>query len=455
MCGTENVIAYSNLALATGHVGVEGAGINPLRGQNNVQGACDMGALPDVLSGYQSVQDPAARAKFAAAWGVELHDRPGLTTLGMQRAAREGALRALVLCGQDPAVTDPGQREVQRALRALDCLVVVELFVTETAKYADVVLPAASFAEKDGTFTSTERRVQRVRRAIDPPGACRPDWAILEAIATRLGRPMGFTSADQIFAEVARLTPIYGGMTYARLDEHFGLQWPCWDVTHPGTAVLHRERFARGRGRLIPVGHTPPAEQPDAEYPLWLTTFRLHHVYGSGSMTRRAPLLERENPRGLLWIHPADAAARGVAEGTPGAHPLAARRGDHPRDRVRRRAPGHGGDAVPLRRGAREPGHQRRPRSDLAHARAEGLRGCRGAMPMTALAALPDRAAVDALRRAVARERMLYEVRRDADDGRLARMRSRGALRLGRAASVAVGEAVLLPAARGGAPLGG
>jgi formate dehydrogenase alpha subunit len=317
VCGTENVIAYSNLALATGHVGVEGAGINPLRGQNNVQGACDMGALPDVLSGYQQVSDPSARAKFGAAWGVELHDRPGLTTLGMQHAAREEALRALVLCGQDPAVTDPGQREVQRALRALDCLVVVELFLTETAKFADVVLPAASFAEKDGTFTSTERRVQRIRRAIDPPGACRPDWTILEALATRLGRPMGLTSAEQIFAEMARLTPIYGGISYARLDEPFGLQWPCWDATHPGTSVLHRERFTRGPGRLIPVGHTPPAEQPDPEYPLWLTTFRLHHVYGSGSMTRRAPLLERENPRGLLWIHPADAAARGVIEGTP------------------------------------------------------------------------------------------------------------------------------------------
>jgi formate dehydrogenase (coenzyme F420) alpha subunit len=317
VCGTENVIAYSNLALATGHVGVEGAGINPLRGQNNVQGACDMGALPDVLSGYQQVRDPAVRAKFAAAWGAELPDRPGLTTLGMQRAARDGALRALVLCGQDPAVTDPGQHEVQRALRALDCLVVVELFLTETATYADVVLPAASFAEKDGTFTSTERRVQRVRRAIDPPGACRPDWAILEALATELGRSMRLTSAEQIFADMARLTPIYGGMSYARLDEHFGLQWPCWDATHPGTAVLHRTHFPRGRGRLIPVGHTPPAEQPDAEYPLWLTTFRLHHVYGSGSMTRRAPLLERENPRGILWIHPADAAARGVVEGTP------------------------------------------------------------------------------------------------------------------------------------------
>src|SRR4030095_3361581 len=151
----------------------------------------------------------------------------------------------------------------------------------------------------------------------DPPGACRPDWAIVEALAMELGRSMRLTSAEQIFADMARLTPIYGGMSYARLDGAFGRQWPCWDAPPPGTAVLHRTRFARGRGRLIPVGHTPPAEQPDAEYPLWLTTSRLHPVYGGASRTRRAPLLERENPRGILWIHPADAAARDIVEGTP------------------------------------------------------------------------------------------------------------------------------------------
>jgi formate dehydrogenase major subunit len=317
VCGTENVIALSNLALVTGHVGVDGAGINPLRGQNNVQGACDMGALPDMLSGYQPVSDATARQRFGDAWGVTLPVRPGLTTLAMQRAAREGALRSLLVLGQDPVVTDPGEREVRRALEQLDGLVVVELFLTETAKLADVVLPAASFAEKDGTFTSTERRVQRVRRAVAPPGEARPDWEILEALACRLGRPMGFTSAEGIFTEMAALTPPYRGMSYARLDRPGGLQWPCPDAAHPGTPVLHRERFPRGMGRLVPVGHTPPAEQPDASYPLALTTFRLHHQYGSGSMTRRAPLLERENPRGLLWIHPLDAGARAIATGTP------------------------------------------------------------------------------------------------------------------------------------------
>jgi formate dehydrogenase (coenzyme F420) alpha subunit len=315
--GTENVIALSNLALVTGNVGIDGGGLNPLRGQNNVQGACDMGALPDVYTDYQPVTASAARARFGAAWGVEPPTAPGLTSLAMQHAAHDGRLRCLLVLGEDPAVTDPGGRFVARALQSLDCLVVAELFLTETAKLADVVLPAASFAEKDGTFTSTERRVQRVRRVLAPPGDARPDWAILEALARRLGRPMGFVDAAGIFAEMAALTPSYAGMSHARLERSGGLQWPCPDAAHPGTPVLHRESFPRGRGRLIPVGHTPPAELTDADYPLQLTTFRLHHQYGSGSMTRRAPLLERENPSGLLWISRADAAAHGIADDMP------------------------------------------------------------------------------------------------------------------------------------------
>jgi formate dehydrogenase alpha subunit len=316
VCGTENVIALSNLALATGHVGVAGAGINPLRGQNNVQGACDMGALPDVLSGYQDVADATARARFAAAWGGgDLPSRPGLTSLAMQHAARDGRVRCLLIMGENPVVTDPAQHEVSRALAALDDLIVFELFLTDTAKLASVVFPAASFAEKDGTFTSTERRVQRVRRAIPPPGQARPDWVILDALAARLGRPFGWTSACQIFDEMAALTPIYAGMSYDRL-ERAGLHWPCPSAGHPGTPILHEDRCVRGRGRLIPVVDTLPAELPDEAYPLQLTTFRLHHQYGCGSMTRRAPLLERENPRGLLWINPVDAGARRISEGS-------------------------------------------------------------------------------------------------------------------------------------------
>ncbi len=317
VCGTENVIALSNLALVTGHVGVEGAGINPLRGQNNVQGACDMGALPDVYSGYQRVAEPAARARFEAAWGTSLPTTPGLTTLGMEHAALDGALRCLIVLGEDPVVTDPDQRGVRRALEKLDSLIVVELFPTDTSRLADIVFPAACFAEKDGTFTSTERRVQRVRRAVPPPGDARPDWAILEAIAGRLGRPMGFGSAEQIFDEIASLTPAYAGMSYARLERPGGLQWPCPDPTHPGTPVLHRDGFPRGRARLVRVRNTLPAELPDETYPLQLTTTRLHFQYGSGSMTRRAPLLERENPQGILWINPFDAAARGIVAGSP------------------------------------------------------------------------------------------------------------------------------------------
>jgi formate dehydrogenase (coenzyme F420) alpha subunit len=315
VCGTENVIALSNLALVTGHVGYDGAGINPLRGQNNVQGACDMGALPDVYSGYQPVADERVRAKFSAAWGRTLPDHPGLTSLAMQRGARDGTLRCMLILGEDPVVTDPAQHDVERALQSLDTLIVVDLFLTDTARCADIVLPAASFAEKDGTFTSTERRVQRVRRAVTPAGQARADWEILEGLATRLGRSLGFTSAEAIFTEVARLTPIYAGMTYARLESQFGLQWPCPHPGHPGTPVLHRGQCTRGRARLIPVVDTPPAELPDADYPLQLTTFRLHFQYGCGSMTRRAPLLERENPRGMLWINPSDAAAHAITPG--------------------------------------------------------------------------------------------------------------------------------------------
>jgi formate dehydrogenase major subunit len=317
VCGTENVIALSNLALVTGHVGREGAGINPLRGQNNVQGACDMGALPDLLSGYQPVMDEGARRKFRSAWGSALPETQGLTSLGMQSAALEGRTRCLIILGEDPVVTDPAQHHVRRALEALDTLIVVELFLTDTARCADIVLPVAGFAEKDGTVTSTERRVQRMRRAVAPPGEARPDWEILEMLAARLGRPMGFDSAEGIFDEMARLTPIYGGMSYERLSAGAGLQWPCPHRDHPGTPILHTEGIARGKGRFIPVAHTPPAELPDAEYPLQLTTSRLHFQYGCGSMTRRAPLLERENPKGILWIHPADALARGISEGTP------------------------------------------------------------------------------------------------------------------------------------------
>jgi formate dehydrogenase alpha subunit len=316
--GTANVMTLSNLVLAAGQIGRPGTGINPLRGQNNVQGACDMGALPDVFPGYQQVRDPGARAKFERAWGCALPSNPGLTSLAMQKAAHAGAVRALLILGEDPVVTDPDQNRVEAALRALDMLVVCELTLTETAKLADIVLPVASFAEKDGTFTNCERRVQRVRAALPPPGQARGDFQILGELAERVAgyRGLHYANAEQIFDEMAALTPIYSAMSYAALERASGLQWPC-DASHPnGTQVLHTERFPRGRARMVPIDHVGPAERPDAEYPLCLTTSRLHFHYGCGSMTRKSPLLERETPRGILFIHPDDAHALDIVQGT-------------------------------------------------------------------------------------------------------------------------------------------
>ena len=313
--GTNNVIAVSNLALACGQIGRPGTGINPLRGQNNVQGACDMGCLPNVYPGYQEVADPALQAKFAAAWGCEPAQVPGLTSLGMMHAAQQGELRALMIMGEDPLLTDPDQNQVARSFAALDCLVVVELSLTETAKRADVLLPAASFAEKDGTFTNCERRVQRIRQAIAPPGLARGDWQILGELAARMGYAgMQWRDSEAVFDEMAALTPIFSAMSYPALDAHHGLQWPC-DSEHPqGTPVLHQQRFPLGRGRFFAVSQVDVDELPDAEYPFAFTTHRLHFHYGCGSMTRKSPLLERETPAGLLFINPADAAQLGLSQ---------------------------------------------------------------------------------------------------------------------------------------------
>ncbi|SDK43498.1 formate dehydrogenase subunit alpha [Pseudomonas indica] len=311
--GTNNVIAVSNLALACGQVGRPGTGINPLRGQNNVQGACDMGCLPNVYPGYQDASALAVQARFGEAWSVTSPVTPGLTSLGMTRAARDGALRALMIIGEDPVLTDPDQNQVAHALGALDFLVVLELSMTETARLADVVLPAASFAEKDGTFTNCERRVQRVRRAVTPPGEAKADWKILAELAVRMGYPgMDWEDAEAVFDEMALLTPIFSAMTYARLDEHHGLQWPCDAARPQGSPFLHEERFPLGKGRLLPVTNVAPDECPDAEYPFFLTTHRLHFQYGGGSMTRHSPLLEREIPAGLLSMHPDDGGALGL-----------------------------------------------------------------------------------------------------------------------------------------------
>jgi len=311
--GTNNVISISNLTLVAGQIGREGTGINPLRGQNNVQGACDMGALPNVFPGYQEVTVPASREKFAASWQQDLPKNNGLTSLGMTKGALTGDVSCMFIMGEDPVVTDPDQNHVRRAFEALDLLVVSELVMTETAAMADVVLPAAAFSEKQGTFTNCERRVQLIQPAIPAPGEAKPDWQILGELGSRLGyNGMERESAEAIFNEMATLSPLYQGMSYPKLAANYGLQWPCNEDAPNGTPLLHSKEFSRGKGKLIPVSHADPAEMPDEEYPLFFTTTRLHFHYGCGSMTRKSPLLERETPNGILFINPSDAQALGI-----------------------------------------------------------------------------------------------------------------------------------------------
>ena len=315
--GTDNVIATSNLALLTGNVGRPSSGVNPLRGQNNVQGACDMGALPNVLPGYQKVDAPETRQKFEKAWGCPLSGSPGLTLTEMFDAVHEGRVKALYIVGENPLLSDADASQAKKALEALDFLVVQDIFLTETAELADVVLPAASYAEKDGTFTSTERRVQRVRKAVPPIGSSRPDWWIVSEVARRMGgKGFDYPDARAILAEITSLTPSYGGITCERLDAG-GLQWPCPTPDHPGTPILHTERFPTptGKGRLLPLAFRPPVELPDDNYPIVLTTERSLYHYHTGTMTRKAAGLNALHPEERVEINPADAAGLGIADG--------------------------------------------------------------------------------------------------------------------------------------------
>jgi formate dehydrogenase alpha subunit len=313
--GTDNVLAIANLAMLTGNMGKPSTGVNPLRGQNNVQGACDMGALPNVYTGYQRVDNPDIQKKFEIAWRNDLSEAPGLTLTEMLDAAYEGDLKALYIMGENPILSDADANHTEKALKNLEFLVVQDLFLTETARLADVVLPAVSFAEKDGTFTNTERRIQRVRKAIEPIGESRPDWLILCQLGKKMSdRNFDFESPSEIMGEVARLTPSYGGVTYERLDEG-GLQWPCPTKDHPGTPILHVGRFVCGLGKFTPLQYKPPAELPDEEYPLVLTTGRNLYHYHTGTMTRKVAGLNTLEPEGLLEINPADASALKIKEG--------------------------------------------------------------------------------------------------------------------------------------------
>ncbi len=313
--GTDNVMATANLAMLTGNIGKPSTGVNPLRGQNNVQGACDMGALPNVFTGYQAVNNDAARQKFEAAWGCTLDPKPGLTLTEMFDAVDEGKVKAVYLVGENSVLSDPDANHMNEALSKLDFLVVQDVFLTETAKMAHVVLPGVTFAEKDGTFTNTERRVQRVRKAIDAVGDAKADWWITCQIAKRMGKQgFDFDDPSRVMGEIASVTPSYGGISFARLDEK-GLQWPCPDASHPGTPILHTQTFSRGKGKFMPLVYSPSAELPDAEYPLLLTTGRSLFQYHTGTMTRKVKGLNTLKDHETIEINPADAAKLGIAEG--------------------------------------------------------------------------------------------------------------------------------------------
>ena len=313
--GTDNVLATANLAMLTGNIGKPSTGVNPLRGQSNVQGACDLGALPNVYPGYQAVSDPAIREKFELAWVCPLSAEPGLTLTEIFEAGYRRQIKAIYLVGENPVLSEPCARHAQEALMELDFLVVQDLFMSETARLAHVVLPAASFAEKEGTFTNTERRVQRVRKAIAPLGDSKPDWWIASQIGQRMGnKGFDFTHPSQIMDEIASLTPSYGGISYSRLEDG-GLQWPCPTEDHPGTPYLHSQLFARGKGRFMPLKYKPPMELPDDEYPLILTTERSLFHFHTGTITRKVRGLNIFRPEELVEMNPADASALGIADG--------------------------------------------------------------------------------------------------------------------------------------------
>ena len=316
--GTQNVLAVADLAMLTGNIGKPGTGVNPLRGQNNVQGACDVGALPGVLPGYRSVTDPQALKSASEVWGVSnLPSTSGLTLPELMKGALEGKIKAMLIMGENPVISDPDRAHTERALSNLEFLAVLDIFLTETARFAHVVLPAASFAEKEGTFTNTERRVQLLRRAVNPPGEAKPDWEIISLLGKKLGaeRLFPFSSPEEIFEELRKITPQYAGMNCRRLGESMGLQWPCPSEDHPGTPILHTKEFTRGKGRFAPLIEVGPAERPDEEFPLILTTGRVMSQFHTGTMTRRSPSLEREFPKCFVEINPEDAQKFGVRDG--------------------------------------------------------------------------------------------------------------------------------------------
>lgn len=322
--GVRNVMDLANLQMLLGNMGAPGGGVNPLRGQNNVQGACDMGGLPNVYPGYQAVTLPAARQKFEAAWGVPLSDQVGLTVTEMMPAAGEGKVKALYILGEDPVMSDPDTNHIRHCLETCDFIVLQELFPSETSVYADVLLPGVSFAEKSGSFTNTERRVQIVRQAIQPLGEAHPDWQITADLARRMlnagpRQPQAapyagwdYKNTGEIMQEIAAVTPSYAGISHQRLEAGERLQWPVKDASHPGTPILHVGQFSRGKGRFMPIEHVPPAELPDDEYPMLLSTGRVLYHWHGGQMTRRAQGLLAIYDESLIELNPEDAQKLGL-----------------------------------------------------------------------------------------------------------------------------------------------
>ena len=329
--GVDNVQALANLALLTGNFGRPGTGVNPLRGQNNVQGACDMGGLPNVLTGYQPVTDDAARAKFEAAWqtAFPIPAKPGLTVTDLMNGALEGHIKALYITGENPLLSDPNLHHIQSAFEKLEFVVVQDIFLNETAQIADVVLPGVSFAEKEGTYTNTERRVQRVRHAIPALDGARLDLDIICDLGRRLAAPEStsavpgpvhpvcnwdYSGPAAVWDEIAALTPSMSGISYARL-EIGGIQWPCTSADHPGTPILHREKFTRGLGRFMPLVYRGPMETPDEDFPFMLNTGRMLQHWHGGTMSRRSAGLDALVPEGHIEINILDAQDMGIYPG--------------------------------------------------------------------------------------------------------------------------------------------
>ena len=323
--GVRNVMDLANLQMLLGNMGKPGAGVNPLRGQNNVQGACDMGGLPNVYTAYQQVTSDEVHEKFEKAWGATSTTRIGLTVTEMIPGILDGSIKSLYILGEDPVMSDPDTKHIRHCLESIDFLVLQEIFPSETAAYADVLLPGVSFAEKTGTFTNTERRVQMVNQAIEPLGDARPDWWITSEIAKRLlsgtkGRVRSeapysswdYHDSSQIMSEINALTPSYAGITHTRLASGERLQWPCPTLDHPGTPILHTEKFARGKGKFMPIDHVPPAEKPDDDFPMVMSTGRVLYHWHGGQMTRRAKGLMQVYGEALVELNPEDATKMGV-----------------------------------------------------------------------------------------------------------------------------------------------